>query len=192
MEDHCGAGAADGTDGCVGGTFHRNLLSAKDIELSPNRILGTGEKTMADNESGASGLGWFLAGLGIGTLVGVLYAPKAGKETREDIANSALEAKQKAAEMVEQGRQKANEYVEQGKQYVEQGRQKAADLVEQGKQQAAASMDKGREYYEKGRSQWSQYAEKGKAIVTEQQAKVGAAVDAGKDAYVNTTADTPV
>ena len=147
---------------------------------------------MADNESGAGGLGWFLAGLGIGTLIGVLYAPKAGKETREDIANSALEAKQKAAEMVEQGKQKANEYVEQGKQYVEQGRQKAADLVEQGKQQAAASIDKGREYYEKGRSQWTQYAEKGKALVNEQQAKVGAAVDAGKDAYVNTTVDTSV
>ena len=75
---------------------------------------------MADNEGGASGLGWFLAGLGIGTLLGVLYAPKAGKETREDIANSAREAKAKAAELVEQGRQKANEYMEQGKQYVEQ------------------------------------------------------------------------
>ncbi len=147
---------------------------------------------MADNESGASGLGWFLAGLGMGALIGVLYAPKAGKETREDIVNSALDAKEKAAELVEQGKQKASEYAEQGKQYVEQGKQKAAELVEQGKQQAAASIDKGREYYEKGRSQWTQYVEKGKGLVNEQQAKVGAAVDAGKDAYVNTTVDTPV
>ena len=37
------------------------------------------------NENGISGLGWFLAGLGIGALVGVLYAPKAGKETREEL-----------------------------------------------------------------------------------------------------------
>jgi len=146
---------------------------------------------MADNEGGASGLGWFLAGLGIGTLVGVLYAPKAGKETREDIVNASIEAKDKAAEIIEQGRVKANEYVEQGKQYMEQGKQKAAELVEEGKKQAAASIDKGREYYEKGRTQWAQYAEKGKAIVNEQQAKVGAAVDAGKDAYVNTTVETP-
>ena len=43
-----------------------------------------------DNESGISGLGWFLAGLGIGALAGVLYAPKAGKETREDLVASAL------------------------------------------------------------------------------------------------------
>jgi gas vesicle protein len=153
------------------------------------------EKTMAENaenDGGTSGLAWFLAGLGIGTLVGVLYAPKAGKETREDLANASRDAQAKAAELVEQGRQKANDYVEQGKQYVEQGKQKAADLVEQGKQQASASIDKGREYYEKGRSQWSQYAEKGKNLVNEQQAKVGAAADAAKDAYVNTKVETPV
>ena len=147
---------------------------------------------MADNESGTSGLGWFLAGLGIGALVGVLYAPKAGKETREDIVNGAIEAKEKAAELVEQGKQ----YVEQGKQiaseYVEQGKQKAAEIVEQGKQQAKESIEKGREYYEKGRTQWTQYVEQGKGLVNEQQAKVGAAADAAKDAYVNTTVETPV
>jgi gas vesicle protein len=145
-----------------------------------------------NNEEGSSGLAWFLAGLGIGTLVGVLYAPKAGKETREDIAASARDAKDRAGELVEQGRQKAGEYVETGKQYVEQGKQKASDLVEQGKQQAAASIDKGREYYEKGRTQWTQYVEKGKGLVNEQQAKVGAAADAAQDAYVNTTVETPV
>jgi gas vesicle protein len=145
---------------------------------------------MAD-ESGTSGLAWFLAGLGIGTLVGVLYAPKAGRETREDLLNAANDAKAKAGDLVEQGRQKAGEYAETGRQYVEQGKQKAADLVDQGKQQAAATLDKGREYYEKGRTQWTQYVEKGKGLATEQQAKVGAAVEAGKDAYVNTTVETP-
>ena len=147
---------------------------------------------MAEHEGGTSGLGWFLAGLGIGTLIGVLYAPKAGKETREDIMNGALEAKDRAADLVEQGRQKANEYVEQGKQYVEQSRQKAAELVEEGKRQARESMDKGREYYEKGRTQWTQYVEKGKGIAAEQQAKASAAVDAATEAYANTTVETPV
>jgi len=159
--------------------------------LSPKQVVRQ-EKKMAQNEGGASGLGWFLAGLGIGTLIGVLYAPKAGKETREDIAKGAREAKEKAEELIEQGRQKATEYVETGKQYVEQGRQKASELVEEGKRQAKESVDKGREYYEKGRTQWTQYVEKGKGLATEQQAKVGAAVDAAKDAYVNTTVETPV
>ena len=147
---------------------------------------------MAENDGGTSGMAWFLAGLGIGTLVGVLYAPKAGKETREDLASATRDAQARAADLVDQGRQKANEYVEQGKQYVDQGKQKAAQLVEQGKQQASASIDKGREYYEKGRTQWSEYVEKGKGIVNEQQTKVTAAADAAKDAYVNTTVETPV
>ena len=133
---------------------------------------------MADNEcecgSGSCGLGWFLAGLGIGAVIGVLYAPKAGKETREDLLNGAREARDKAAELVEQGKQKA------------------AELVEEGKQKAQESFDKGREYYEKGRTQWSQYVEKGKNMAAEQQAKVGAAADAAKEAYVNTTVETPV
>lgn len=157
---------------------------------------------MAENENETSGFGWFLAGLGLGALIGVLYAPKAGKETREDIVNGAMEAKDKASELVEQGRQKANEYVEQGrqvaneyveqgKQYVEQGRQKAAELVEEGRRQARGSMDKGREYYERGRSQWTQYVEKGKGAVPEQQAKVGAAVEAGTEAYQKTNLETP-
>ena len=147
---------------------------------------------MAQNEEGSSGLAWFLAGLGIGTLVGVLYAPKAGRETREDLLTSARDAQAKAADLADQARQKAGEYVETGKQYVEQGKQKAAELVEEGKRQAKESVDKGREYYDKGRTQWTQYVEKGKGLVNEQQAKVGAAVEAGKDAYVNTTVDTPV
>ncbi|HEY5056112.1 MAG TPA: YtxH domain-containing protein [Acidobacteriaceae bacterium] len=144
---------------------------------------------MADNDNGSNGLGWFLAGLGIGALVGVLYAPKAGKETREDLLNGAREAKERADALMEQGRQKAGEYADQGRQYYEQGKQKASELVEQGKQQAGAYADKGREYYEKGRTQWSQYVDKGRNMANEQQAKVSAAVEAGTEAYVNTTVE---
>jgi len=45
---------------------------------------------MSDSEGSVGGFGWFLAGLGLGALVGVLYAPKSGKETREDIVAGAL------------------------------------------------------------------------------------------------------
>jgi gas vesicle protein len=127
------------------------------------------EIMMAENESGAGGLGWFLAGLGIGALIGVLYAPKSGKETREDLVSSALEAKEKAAILAQRGAETAGQYVAQGK------------------QAAGEYVDKGREYYEKGRTQWTEYVEKGKNLVNEQQEKVAAAIDAGKDAYVHTT-----
>ena len=112
---------------------------------------------MADDNNSSS-LGWFIAGLGIGALFGVLYAPKSGQETRDDLAAQARDAKEKANQYVEQGKDQLNDYV-----------------------------DKGRDYYEKGRTQWSQYVEKGKNTLQEQQDKVSAAVEAGKDAYVNTT-----
>ncbi|MEK6398037.1 MAG: YtxH domain-containing protein [Terriglobus sp.] len=108
---------------------------------------------MADDNS-MSGLGWFLAGLGIGALVGVLYAPKSGQETREDLAAQARDAKEKANQYVEQGKDQINDYV-----------------------------DKGREYYDKGRTQWSQYVDKGKEFVAQQQEKVASAVDTGKQIY---------
>ena len=38
---------------------------------------------MADRDG--SGFLWFLAGLGVGAVVGVLYAPRAGEEMREII-----------------------------------------------------------------------------------------------------------
>jgi len=132
---------------------------------------------MADNDSGVGGFGWFLAGLGIGALVGVLYAPKSGKETRDDLVAGAFEARERANKIYNQGVQQAGEYVDQG-------RRAATEYVEQGKQKAAEYADKGREYYEKGRTQWTQYVDKGKDLVQTQSEAVAAAVEAGKEAYV--------
>ncbi|GAA3760219.1 YtxH domain-containing protein [Terriglobus aquaticus] len=118
---------------------------------------------MADESS--SGLGWFLAGLGIGALIGVLYAPKSGRETREDLASGARDVTEKANQYVAQSKDQINTYVAQGKDQLN-------DYV-----------DKGRDYYEKGRTQWSQYVDKGKDFLAEQQTKLNGAVDAGKQAY---------
>jgi gas vesicle protein len=128
-----------------------------------------GEQTMSDNDNGGLGLGWFLAGLGIGALVGVLYAPKSGRETREDLLASALDAKERAAD------------------YAQQGRERASQLADEGKQQINEYVDRGKEYYDRGRTQWSQYVEKGKGLVQDQQNKVSAAVEAGKQAYASST-----
>lgn len=124
---------------------------------------------MADNDNGVSGLGWFLAGLGIGALVGVLYAPKSGKETREDLKAQALDAREKAATLAQQAQDKAGVYAEQG-------RQQLNDYV-----------DRGRDYYDRGRTQWAQYVEKGKGLVQEHHDKLSAAMDSAREAYTQTT-----
>jgi len=131
---------------------------------------------MAENNSGVNNFGWFLAGLGIGALVGVLYAPKSGKETREDLVAGALDAKEKANALAQQGVQKANEYYDTGvakaSELYETGVAKANDLVNQGKQVA------------------DQYVDKGKGYIGETAEKVSAAVDAGKQAYQATTTNS--
>ena len=129
---------------------------------------------MSQNDNGGSGFGWFLAGLGVGALVGVLYAPKSGSETRNDLMNTAVDAKERAAVLAQQAKEKG------------------AQLAEQGKQQVGEYVDKGKDYYDKGRTQWSQYVDKGKGLVQEQQDKVSSAIDAGKDAYAHTTRQTDV
>jgi gas vesicle protein len=149
------------------------------------RLKSREESAMADNES-AGGFGWFLAGLGIGALVGVLYAPKSGKETRDDLRAGALEAKDRANELYEQGKNQVGAYAEQGKQV-------ASQYVDKSKQAAAEYVDKGKEYYDKGRTQWSQYVDKGKDLIQNQADAAKAAVEAGKDAYVAKTSEsTPI
>jgi len=128
---------------------------------------------MSDNDNGVSGFGWFLAGLGIGALVGVLYAPKSGKETRDDLVAGAMEARDKAQEYYTQGSQAVNQYVDKSKEV------------------ASQYVDKGKEYYDKGRTQWSEYVDKGKDLIQGQTEKVASAVEAGKQAYTQTANDQP-
>lgn len=126
-----------------------------------------------NDNNGVGGFGWFLVGLGVGAVVGVLYAPKAGRETRDDLMSGAMDAKDRAAALAQQGRERA------------------AELAQQGKQQVGQYVDRGKEYYDRGRSQWAEYVDKGKGLVQEQQNKVASAIDAGKQAYTNTTKDYP-
>ena len=88
---------------------------------------------MSDRDSGTSFV-WFLAGLGLGALAGVLYAPRAGSETREAIRaraeegrefvkNRAREARDQASQWADKGREKVTQQKEQFRQAYEAGRQ---------------------------------------------------------------------
>lgn len=88
---------------------------------------------MSDESSGG-GILWFLAGLGIGAALGVLYAPKAGKETRDDIARYAQEGTEQVKQRAKQYREQANQWVERGKDAVSQQKEQIRSAVEAGKQ----------------------------------------------------------
>ena len=112
---------------------------------------------MAD-ENKSNGLAWFLAGLGVGALVGILYAPKSGRETREELIAGAKEG---------------TEYL---RNRTRQAAEQVGDLVGKGKEHVS-------EYVDRGRAQWEEFVERGKNLVSEQSSRVGAAVEAGRQAY---------
>ena len=85
-------------------------------------------------EDNGSGFMWFLAGLGLGALVGVLYAPKSGSETRETILEKAEEGREFVKTRARQVRDQAGDWVERGKDVVGQQREQFRSAYEAGRQ----------------------------------------------------------
>ncbi len=86
---------------------------------------------MSDSDS--NGFLWFLAGLGIGAAVGVLYAPKSGRETREQILQAAEDGREAVTNRARQYRNQAGEWVDKGKQYVDSQKEQIKSAFEAGK-----------------------------------------------------------
>jgi gas vesicle protein len=97
---------------------------------------------MGDNAG--SKVSYFLVGLGIGALVGILFAPKAGEETREYLSQKAEEGKEYAQRKARELRERADDLVERGKQ-----------TASKQKESLSAAVDAGREAYlrEKSKAQ---------------------------------------
>ena len=66
---------------------------------------------MSDRES--SGLLTFLLGVATGALLGVLFAPAPGRETRKRVAEYLDEIEEKSAPYIEEGKKKIREFVDQ-------------------------------------------------------------------------------
>jgi gas vesicle protein len=91
---------------------------------------------MADESCSGSGILWFLAGLGVGAAVGVLYAPKSGRETRESILSAAEESREVVQE-------RARKYKEQAQQWADHGK----DVISQQKDNIRSAFEAGRQAY---------------------------------------------
>jgi gas vesicle protein len=86
---------------------------------------------MADNAG--SKISYFLVGMGIGALVGVLFAPKSGDETREYLSKKADEGKEYAQRKARELRERAEDLVERGKQAASKQRDSLSAAVDAGR-----------------------------------------------------------
>ena len=88
---------------------------------------------MSDRDSGSNFM-WFLAGLGFGALMGVLYAPRSGRETREAIMSSAQEGRDYIKDRGREARDTMNEWVERSKDVVGRQKESISNAIDAGRQ----------------------------------------------------------
>jgi gas vesicle protein len=98
-------------------------------------------------ENDGSRVGFFLAGLGIGAVMALLFAPRSGKETRDLIVQTAEEGKDYVITKSEELRKQAEDAVEKGR-----------DLVNKQKDLLSAALEAGKQAYEEEKSKAKQGA----------------------------------
>jgi len=87
---------------------------------------------------------WFLAGLGVGAIVGILYAPRPGSETRDAIRSKADESREYMRQRSERARAQASEWVDKGR-----------DVLNQQKEQFRSAYEAGRQAYQEATAESS-------------------------------------
>src|SRR3990172_13284228 len=87
---------------------------------------------MAGN--GGTKFGYFLVGIGIGAVIGLLFAPRSGEETREYLRERYEDTRDEAKRRIQDLRERAEEYAEKGKDFVGRQRESLEAAVQAGKQ----------------------------------------------------------
>jgi gas vesicle protein len=87
---------------------------------------------MSDRDGNS--LVWFLAGLGVGAAVGILYAPRPGSETREVLRARAEEGRDYVRSRAREARGQASEWVDRGREVVNQQKDQFRAAYEAGRQ----------------------------------------------------------
>ena len=87
---------------------------------------------MADDNGG--GILWFLAGLGIGAAVGILYAPRTGEETRQQLRDAAEQGRDAVKERARQAKEQAGTWSDKGRDYLNHQKEQIRSAYEAGRQ----------------------------------------------------------
>jgi gas vesicle protein len=86
---------------------------------------------MSDNVG--SKVSFFIVGLGVGALLGILFAPKSGEETREYLLDKADESREYAQKKARELRDRAEDLIERSKEIMSRQKEGLSAAVEAGK-----------------------------------------------------------
>ena len=77
---------------------------------------------------------YFLTGLGIGSLIGILLAPQSGERTREILTERAEEGREYLLRKGREVREQASSFVDRGKETIAHQRDQLSAAIDAGKQ----------------------------------------------------------
>jgi gas vesicle protein len=99
---------------------------------------------MANDRNDAAGyLGWFFLGGVVGAAAALLLAPKAGRETRELLAERSGEVARKAQELANEAQGRAGEWLDKSRELFEEQTQRLMSAFEAGKDAMREEIRKG-------------------------------------------------
>lgn len=122
-----------------------------------------------DNEGGDK-LVYFLIGAGIGAVTALLFAPKPGSELRADIADATKRGLDQARDTTRELNERANELYQTG--------------VERGNELYQTGVERANELAARSKESVNELTERGKELLNRQKSQIQAALDAGKQGYI--------
>ncbi len=134
---------------------------------------------MSDNNVGKGFLLGFIAGGAIGAVFALLYAPKSGKELRQDIKNRTDGYLDEAEKYVTDAKDKAKELINEGK-------KKSDRIISDAKVKSEELLRDAEKVFSDAKAKASNIISTGKETLEAESGRLKDAVKAGVDAYKST------
>lgn len=118
----------------------------------------------------------FLTGAAVGSIIALLYAPKSGKELRQDI-------KEKSQDFIEDADQYIVKAKDKASQLINEGKKKSEKLVADTKEKVDTLLGEAERILSEAKDKAGNVAHQGKEKIEKESERLKTAIRAGMDAY---------
>ena len=118
----------------------------------------------------------FLTGAAVGSIIALLFAPKSGKELREEIKNKSQDFMDDADSYLSNAKEKATQLINEGK-------KKSEKLVADTKEKVDTLLGEAEKILSDAKDKAGNFAHSGKEKIEKESERLKSAIKAGMDAY---------